>query len=224
MRKRAVPSAPTHPARLPGARLARTAAGCAVAAAGPYHGGMGISSSSPAAPSTTPPTASTARSATSGSAAARSSPRQPTAPPAGRTFDCAGLVVMPGGVDMHAHIAGPKVNVARKLRPEDRRDTPPVPPHRPAPLRHRSAAPRPRSPPATCTPASATPPSSTPPSRRSVPATPTRSSTTRRSSTRASSSSSATTTTSWTSSPRGEPERLRAFCGWLLHATRGLRR
>jgi len=37
-----------------------------------------------------------------------------------RTFDLTGLVVMPGGVDMHAHIAGPKVNVARKLRPEDR--------------------------------------------------------------------------------------------------------
>jgi len=42
---------------------------------------------------------------------------------ADRTFDLAGLVVMPGGVDMHAHIAGPKVNVARKLRPEDRRDS-----------------------------------------------------------------------------------------------------
>ncbi len=50
-------------------------------------------------------------------------------PPAGtsadRTFDLTGLVVMPGGVDMHAHIAGPKVNVARKFRPEDRRDSPP---------------------------------------------------------------------------------------------------
>src|SRR5215218_3676488 len=44
-----------------------------------------------------------------------------------RTFDLSGLVVMPGGVDMHAHIAGPKVNVARKLRPEDRRDHPPFP-------------------------------------------------------------------------------------------------
>ena len=43
-----------------------------------------------------------------------------------RTFDLTGLVVMPGGVDMHAHIAGPKVNVARKLRPEDRRDSPPL--------------------------------------------------------------------------------------------------
>src|SRR5262249_34663329 len=33
-----------------------------------------------------------------------------------RVLDAAGLVVMPGGVDMHAHIAGPKVNVARKMR------------------------------------------------------------------------------------------------------------
>ncbi len=41
-----------------------------------------------------------------------------------RVFDAAGLVVMPGGVDMHAHIAGPKVNLARKLRPEDRRKAP----------------------------------------------------------------------------------------------------
>ena len=39
---------------------------------------------------------------------------------ADHTINCTGLVVMPGGVDMHAHIAGPKVNVARKLRPEDR--------------------------------------------------------------------------------------------------------
>src|SRR5437868_2667585 len=43
-----------------------------------------------------------------------------------RTFDLSGLVVMPGGVDMHAHIAGPKVNVARKMRPEDKRKAPPV--------------------------------------------------------------------------------------------------
>ncbi|MBI3864255.1 MAG: formylmethanofuran dehydrogenase subunit A [Planctomycetia bacterium] len=38
-----------------------------------------------------------------------------------RVLDAAGLVVMPGGVDMHAHIAGPKVNLARKMRPEDKR-------------------------------------------------------------------------------------------------------
>lgn len=45
---------------------------------------------------------------------------------ADKTIDAAGLVVMPGGVDMHAHIAGPKVNVARKMRPEDKRKAPPV--------------------------------------------------------------------------------------------------
>jgi formylmethanofuran dehydrogenase subunit A len=28
---------------------------------------------------------------------------------------------MPGGIDMHCHIAGPKVNSARKMRPEDKR-------------------------------------------------------------------------------------------------------
>jgi formylmethanofuran dehydrogenase subunit A len=38
-----------------------------------------------------------------------------------RTIDATGLVIMPGGVDMHAHIAGPKVNVARKMRPEEKR-------------------------------------------------------------------------------------------------------
>ena len=31
------------------------------------------------------------------------------------------MVVMPGGVDIHCHIAGPKVNLARKLQPEDHR-------------------------------------------------------------------------------------------------------
>jgi formylmethanofuran dehydrogenase subunit A len=43
-----------------------------------------------------------------------------------RVLDASGLVVMPGGVDMHAHIAGPKVNLARKMRPEDRRRAPVV--------------------------------------------------------------------------------------------------
>jgi formylmethanofuran dehydrogenase subunit A len=40
---------------------------------------------------------------------------------ADRTIDARGDVVMPGGVDVHCHIAGPKVNAARALRPEDRR-------------------------------------------------------------------------------------------------------
>jgi formylmethanofuran dehydrogenase subunit A len=39
----------------------------------------------------------------------------------GRTIDASGMVIMPGGVDMHCHIAGPKVNIARKMRPEDNR-------------------------------------------------------------------------------------------------------
>ncbi|MBL9125386.1 MAG: amidohydrolase family protein, partial [Planctomycetaceae bacterium] len=43
-----------------------------------------------------------------------------------RTLDATGLVVMPGGIDMHCHIAGPKVNMARKMRPEDRRDAEPL--------------------------------------------------------------------------------------------------
>jgi formylmethanofuran dehydrogenase subunit A len=37
-------------------------------------------------------------------------------------IDARGMVVMPGGVDIHAHIAGPKVNAARRLAPEQHRD------------------------------------------------------------------------------------------------------
>ncbi len=44
--------------------------------------------------------------------------------PGARRIDARGMVVMPGGVDIHAHIAGPKVNAARKLTPEDRREAP----------------------------------------------------------------------------------------------------
>ncbi len=43
-----------------------------------------------------------------------------------RTLDATGLVIMPGGIDMHCHIAGPKVNAARKMRPEDKRRADPV--------------------------------------------------------------------------------------------------
>ncbi|MEX2172397.1 MAG: formylmethanofuran dehydrogenase subunit A [Pirellulales bacterium] len=38
-----------------------------------------------------------------------------------REIDARDLVIMPGGIDMHCHIAGPKVNVARKMRPEEKR-------------------------------------------------------------------------------------------------------
>jgi formylmethanofuran dehydrogenase subunit A len=44
--------------------------------------------------------------------------------PDARRIDARGMVVMAGGVDIHAHIAGPKVNAARKLSPEERRDHP----------------------------------------------------------------------------------------------------
>lgn len=41
-----------------------------------------------------------------------------------KKIDAAGMVIMPGGVDIHCHIAGPKVNLARKLQPEDHRHDP----------------------------------------------------------------------------------------------------
>lgn len=47
-------------------------------------------------------------------------PTDPGVRPA-RTIDATGLIVMPGGIDMHCHIAGPKVNIARKMRPEEKR-------------------------------------------------------------------------------------------------------
>ncbi|MEM3079595.1 MAG: amidohydrolase family protein, partial [Thermoproteota archaeon] len=33
--------------------------------------------------------------------------------------DASHMVIMPGGVDVHSHIAGTKVNVGRLMRPED---------------------------------------------------------------------------------------------------------
>ena len=42
-------------------------------------------------------------------------------PPDAKRIDASGMVVMPGGVDIHCHIAGPKVNLARKVQPEDHR-------------------------------------------------------------------------------------------------------
>ncbi len=45
-------------------------------------------------------------------------------PAEARKIDAHGMVIMPGGVDIHCHIAGPKVNLARKLQPEDHRHDP----------------------------------------------------------------------------------------------------
>ena len=49
---------------------------------------------------------------------------------ASRTIDARGYVVMAGGVDVHSHIAGSKVNGARALRPEERRSRDAVWPRR----------------------------------------------------------------------------------------------
>ncbi len=38
-----------------------------------------------------------------------------------RVLNASGLVVMPGGIDMHCHVVGPKVNTGRKLCPEQKR-------------------------------------------------------------------------------------------------------
>ena len=53
------------------------------------------------------------------------SPGDPEIRPA-RVIDAAGMVVMPGGVDMHCHIVGPKVNNGRKLSPDHNRGGQPV--------------------------------------------------------------------------------------------------
>ena len=47
--------------------------------------------------------------------AGRQDRRRPAPTPRPTRSTPTGLVVMPGGVDMHAHIAGPKVNLARKM-------------------------------------------------------------------------------------------------------------
>src|SRR4051812_45704204 len=39
----------------------------------------------------------------------------------GRTIDASGLIVFPGGVDIHTHVAGAALNFARGLTPENMR-------------------------------------------------------------------------------------------------------
>ncbi|MCR9202447.1 MAG: amidohydrolase family protein, partial [Planctomycetaceae bacterium] len=41
----------------------------------------------------------------------------------GRTIDATGMVVFPGGVDPHTHVAGGAINFARAMTPEDHRRT-----------------------------------------------------------------------------------------------------
>ncbi|MEM1981494.1 MAG: formylmethanofuran dehydrogenase subunit A [Candidatus Hadarchaeales archaeon] len=42
----------------------------------------------------------------------------------GEVIDASGMIVFPGGVDLHSHIAGSKVNLGRLMRPEDHRRDP----------------------------------------------------------------------------------------------------
>lgn len=44
----------------------------------------------------------------------------------GRTIDASGFVVMPGGIDMHCHVAGPKVNAGRLMSPAAFREGPAI--------------------------------------------------------------------------------------------------
>ena len=128
---------------------------------------------SPAARSTTRPTASTARSATSASRTAASSRALPAGAP---TLDARGMVVMPGGVDIHAHFASSSCNHARRLHPRRARGRSRArhrrwPTARRRPARAPAARCRAPSPPAIATRAWATPPCSTPRSPRSRRAT-----------------------------------------------------
>lgn len=60
-----------------------------------------------------------------------------TLPPDAPTLDAGGLVVMPGGVDIHSHVASDSVNLARRLQPGAHRHDP-----APAPALRDGAVPR----------------------------------------------------------------------------------
>ena len=54
-----------------------------------------------------------------------------------QTIDATGMLVFPGGVDVHTHVAGGALNFARGLVPENQRLRPEIHPHARASRRHR---------------------------------------------------------------------------------------
>ena len=70
----------------------------------------------------------------------------------GRTIDATGMIVFPGGVDVHTHVAGGAINFARAMTPEDHRRTQAFIRTKPAAAAWAAWPPR-RSPPAISTPA-----------------------------------------------------------------------
>ena len=130
-----------------------------------------------------------------------------------RTYDVSGQIAMAGAIDLHTHIGGGKVNLARAMLPDiDRRDPLPADRRVRRVLRRSGAVDAWR--PATATPRWATPPAS---SRRCCRPTRARRTwrwATRRSSTRAPTRCWATTISCCGCSPRGEPgadQRLRGL-------------
>ena len=45
--------------------------------------------------------------------------RLPQSVESGRTIDATGMIVFPGGVDIHTHVAGAALNFARAMTPEN---------------------------------------------------------------------------------------------------------
>ena len=138
----------------------------------------------------------------------------------GRTIDATGMIVFPGGVDIHTHVAGAALNFARGMTPENHRRAAPVP-ARPGAARRARRARRPRhSPPATSTPGWATRPSTRPPCRSCRPSTPTRSSATRPSWTRRACVLMANNEIVLDLLEAGELERAKHVVAWLIWAAK----